>query len=64
MQFHLGEKLIERLGVHASLAHRNSSAVVEEVLTSWLSRYGKGRELFPAEVDPLGQGGEDSPPAV
>lgn len=64
VQFHLGEKLIERIGVHASLVHRNQSAVVEEILTSWLTRYGRGRELFPSEggtsggqVDPSGEEG-------
>src|SRR3954447_12328846 len=53
-QFHLGEQVVQRLGVHCSMSHRDKSALVEEVLTSWLARYGRGRELFPAgEVDPV-----------
>jgi hypothetical protein len=61
VQYHLGEKLIERLGVHASLVHRNQSAVVEEILTGWLTRYGRGRELFPA--DPEDSEGSATDPA-
>lgn len=49
LQLHLGEKTVERLGVHCSLVHRNQSAVADEILRTWLSRYGRGRELFPAE---------------
>lgn len=51
VQYHLGERLVERLGVHCSLVHRSQSAVVGEILTGWLTRYGKGRELFPPEGD-------------
>jgi hypothetical protein len=40
---------VERLGVHCSLVHRNQSAVADEILRTWLARYGKGRELFPPE---------------
>jgi hypothetical protein len=54
VQYHLGEKLIERLGVHASLVHRSQSSVVEEILTSWLGRYGRGRELFPTVKEDSG----------
>jgi len=61
VQFHLGERLVERLGVHSSLSHRNSSAIVEEILSGWLARFGKGRELFPTETDALVQGDESSP---
>ena len=41
---------MERLGVHCSLVHRNQSAVADEILTSWLAHYGRGRELF-ADAD-------------
>ncbi|MBV8607303.1 MAG: hypothetical protein JO034_07565 [Singulisphaera sp.] len=50
LQLHLGEKTVERLGVHCSLVHRNQSAVADEILTSWLAHYGRGRELF-ADAD-------------
>lgn len=62
VQLHLEERVVERLRVHTALAHRNDSAVVGEILLSWLGRFGKGRELFPAEAGLLGQG--DEPPAV
>ncbi len=58
VQLHLGEKTVERLGVHCSLSHRNLSAVADEILSAWLARYGKGRELFPSEADSLGPGAE------
>src|SRR3954452_1510657 len=50
---HLGEQVVERLGVHCSLSHRDRSSVANEILLSWLTRYGKGREIFdsPASVD-------------
>ena len=54
LQFHLAEQLVERLGVHCSLSHRNESAVVGEILLSWLSRYGRGRELF-APIESTGE---------
>lgn len=57
-QFHLSEKTAQRLGVHSTLVDRNESAVVEEILESWLGRYGKGRELF----DRISGGREDSSP--
>jgi hypothetical protein len=50
---------VERLGVHASLVHADKSRVVEEVLLSWLTRYGRGRELF-GQAEGL-EGG-DAPP--
>jgi hypothetical protein len=51
VQFHLGVRTMERLGVHCSLAHSNNSAVVEKVLSKWLRDNGKGREWlnFPDE---------------
>lgn len=61
VQFHLPERIVERLRVHTALSHRNDSAVVGEILLSWLNRYGKGRELFPEEAD-LGGAGEFPPP--
>jgi hypothetical protein len=48
-QFHLGERTAQRLGVHCSLVDRNESAIVEEILGSWLTRYGRGRELWASE---------------
>jgi hypothetical protein len=59
LQLHLGEKTVERLGVHASLVHADKSRVVEEVLLGWLSRYGRGRELF-GQAEGL-EGGEGPP---
>lgn len=55
-QFHLSERTAQRLGVHCSLADRNESAVVEEILASWLCRYGKGKVLWASG------GREDSSP--
>jgi hypothetical protein len=48
-QFHLSERTAQRLGVHCSLVDRNESAVVEEILGSWLARFGRGRELWASE---------------
>ena len=48
VQLHLGARTVERLRVHTALSHRNDSKVVEEILSGWLARYGRGRELFPA----------------
>lgn len=56
VQLHLEEQTVERLRVHTALSHRNDSSVVGEILLSWLARYGKGRELFPA---PSREPGED-----
>lgn len=47
-QMHLSETVSKRLAVHAALVGRNQSRVADEVLLSWLARFGKGRELFPA----------------
>jgi hypothetical protein len=62
-QLHLGEKTVQRLGVHCSLVGRNASRVADEILDSWLSRYGKGREIFgppdPAAPGQSGQSGSD-----
>jgi hypothetical protein len=46
VQLHLGESVTRRLNVHAALVGRNSSRVAEEILNGWLSRFGKGREIF------------------
>lgn len=51
VQFHLGETLIQRLGVHCAMTGRSQSAMVEEILASWLTRFGKGRELWGVGVD-------------
>lgn len=45
-QLHLGADTVRRLGVHASMVGRNNSRIADEILSSWLARYGKGRELF------------------
>lgn len=55
IQLHIEEQTVERLRVHTALSHRNDSAVVGEILLSWLARFGKGRELFPVLKKP----GED-----
>jgi hypothetical protein len=60
VQYHLGERLIERLGVHASLVHKSQSSVVEEILSGWLGCYGRGRELFPPEA--ISEGPESPDP--
>jgi hypothetical protein len=51
VQLHLGEQTVQRLGVHCSLVGRNASRVADEILSTWLGRFGKGREIFPASVD-------------
>jgi hypothetical protein len=43
---HLDEQVVERLGVHCSLTHRDRSSVANEILTTYLARYGRGREIF------------------
>lgn len=50
---HLGEQVVKRLGVHATLVSRDRSAVANEILNAWLTRFGRGREIFdsPASVD-------------
>jgi hypothetical protein len=52
VQYHLGENVVERLGVHCSLVHRSCSAVVEEILLSWLQRFGRGKELWGPDAGP------------
>lgn len=49
LQLHLMGQTVERLRVHTALSHRNDSRVADEILASWLTRYGKGRELFDGE---------------
>jgi hypothetical protein len=49
---HLSEQVVERLGVHCSLAHRDRSAVANEILAAWLTRFGKGRAIFEADDQP------------
>jgi hypothetical protein len=55
-QLHLGEQTQKRLAVHAALVGRNASRVADEILLSYLSRHGRGREIFesPGEVVPHG----------
>lgn len=55
VQLHLSAEVVERLRVHTALVHRNDSAVVEEILYSYLAYKGKGRTLFPAPVKKAGQ---------
>jgi hypothetical protein len=43
---HLGENTVKRLGVHCSLVGRDRSKVADEILSGWLARFGKGREIF------------------
>lgn len=50
-QLHLGEETVKRLGVHCSLVGRNASRVADEILSTWLGRFGKGREIFVNPVD-------------
>lgn len=55
LQLHLGEKTVQRLGVHCSLVGRNQSREAERILLRYLSREGRGRELFgelSGEADP------------
>jgi hypothetical protein len=58
LQIHLDEQTAQRLGVHCSLVQRDRSAMVGEVLLGWLSRYGRGRELFgtPEDLEGPGEG--------
>ena len=46
VQLHLGEQVSKRLAVHAAVVGRNASRVADEILSGWLSRFGKGREIF------------------
>jgi hypothetical protein len=43
---HLSESTVKRLGVHCSLVGRDRSAVADEILSTWLARFGKGRAIF------------------
>ena len=59
VQLHLGATTAERLGVHAALSHKDKSKLADEILTGWLARFGKGRDLFgPADPDLLGSEAE------
>jgi len=51
LQLHLGESVVKRLNVHSALVGRSSSRVAEEILSAWLCRFGKGREIF-GDADP------------
>jgi hypothetical protein len=48
-QLHLGETTAKRLAVHAALVGRNASRVADEILLSYLTRFGQGRAIFEAE---------------
>ncbi|WP_422930090.1 hypothetical protein [Singulisphaera sp. PoT] len=52
-QFTLSEETVKRLGVHAALSGVDQTAIVEEILSKWLKRYGLGRVAF---GDPIGEG--------
>lgn len=55
VQLHLGATTAERLGVHAALSHQDKSRLADTILTGWLARFGKGKDLFdPADPDLLG----------
>jgi hypothetical protein len=56
---HLGEQTVKRLGVHCSLVGRDRSKVADEILSGWLARFGKGREIFTDPVDGEVSGSED-----
>lgn len=57
LQLHLAEETVKRLGVHCALEGRNQSAMVEEVLNSYLRYRGKGRELWgTADADDSAEG--------
>jgi hypothetical protein len=59
VQLHLGATTAERLGVHAALCHQDKSKLADTILTGWLARYGKGKELFdPADPALLGSEAE------
>ena len=59
VQLHLGEQTAKRLAVHAALVGRNASRVADEVLAGWLSRFGKGREIFTDHLAGGVSGSED-----
>jgi hypothetical protein len=55
LQLHLGEKTVQRLGVHCSLVGKNLSKEAERILLRYLTKEGRGRELFgelAGEADP------------
>ncbi len=55
LQLHLGEKTVQRLGVHCSLVGKNMSKEAERILLRYLTREGRGREVFgdaSGEADP------------
>jgi hypothetical protein len=61
-QLHLGGQTAKRLAVHAALVGRNASRVADDILSSWLTRYGQGRAIFEAEDqprDPAGDANDD-----
>jgi hypothetical protein len=51
MQLHLGGQTAKRLNVHAALVGRNASRVADEILASYLTRYGQGREIFDTSAE-------------
>ncbi|WP_422923758.1 ribbon-helix-helix protein, CopG family [Singulisphaera sp. PoT] len=55
LQVTLPEETVKRLGVHSALAGVDQTAIVEEILSKWLKRYGLGRVAF---GDPIGEGEE------
>jgi len=62
VQFHLAVQVVERLRVHSALSHASDSGVVGGILLAHLSRFGKGRELFPAPAVAPDESGEDALP--
>jgi hypothetical protein len=59
---HLDETTVKRLGVHCSLVGRDRSAVANEIVVAWLSRFGQERRIFEADdqrSDPAGVDVED-----
>jgi hypothetical protein len=46
MQLRFDRKTAERLGVHCSLTRRHESHEVERIVCDYLSRHGRGKELF------------------
>lgn len=57
VQLHLSATTVRRLAVHCGMVDRNQSRVADELLSSWLARWGKGKEMFP----PLDPGESDVP---
>jgi hypothetical protein len=46
LQLHIGESVVQRLGVHCSLVGKNQSKEAGRILEQYLAQYGRGRELF------------------